>query len=99
MPSDFNLENKSLFYFKYSDENLFNFEEINSILSAYIYLSKPFPDCFVEKDLAIVIQNRICNIIESILANKYYNPYLDMKNEETSEKSFENSSINKDFDN
>jgi len=57
LPPEYNLENKSLFNVKYSDESLGNLEEINSILSSYIYLSNPFPNLFVEKDLAIAMQN------------------------------------------
>ncbi len=99
LPADYNLENKSLFHVKYSDENLGNLEEINNILSSYIYLSNPFPNLFVEKDLAIVIQNRICNIIDSIIGNKFYNPYVAMNNEEVKEKNFGSSTLNQDFDN
>jgi hypothetical protein len=71
-----------------NDLNLF--EDIHNTLEIYIWLSYKYEKEFVERELAKVLKDRTCKIIESIVQHKSFNIFSDIRSENSEEYEDEN---------
>jgi hypothetical protein len=66
------------------------FEDIHNTLEIYIWLSYKYEKEFVERELAKVLKDRTCKIIESIVQYKSFNIFSDIRNDNSEEFEEEN---------
>lgn len=82
----------------YNEKEIFKLEEAEAILSAYLWLSSHYPDIFTEKDLAIVLKEKICIIIQCHLENRYYLPKEELRTQSVKENPLSQEGIMSNFD-
>ena len=78
-------------------------EEIHNSLEVYIWLSYKYEIEFIERELARILKDRVCKIIDSIIEKQYFDSFADLKtenagtNERKTNKLIDDLSIKEDF--
>jgi hypothetical protein len=69
------------------------FESIHNSLEVYIWLSYKFEIEFVERELARILKDKVCRIIDSIIEKQAFDNWKDLKSESSSSYSSEFSNL------
>ena len=85
LPANYHLDNKIFNQKIYKMTDLELFENIHNSLEVYIWLSYKFEVEFIERELARILKDKICKIIDSIIEKQAFDSWKDMKSEAKSE--------------
>lgn len=85
MPENFHLDNHLFKKLNYEKDDLDLYESIHNVLEIYIFLSHHYKVEFQETDLAMVLKERVCKIIDSIIQDENFDLDSDLKREYTNE--------------
>ncbi len=89
LPANYHLDNKIFTQNTYKMTDLNFFEDIHNSLEVYIWLSYKFEIEFVERELARILKDRVCKIIDSIIEKQAFDNWKDLKSESGSSHSSE----------
>ena len=59
------------------------FEDIHNSLEVYIWLSYKYEIEFIERELARILKDRVCKIIDSIIEKQYFDSWADIRSDNT----------------
>ena len=103
LPANYHLDNQLFTKINYRMTDLNFMEEIHNSLEVYIWLSYKYEIEFIERELARILKDRVCKIIDSIIEKQYFDSFADLKtenagtNERKTNKLIDDLSIKEDF--
>jgi hypothetical protein len=86
LPSNYHLDNLIFNKITYRHFELNFYEDIHNSLEIYIWLSYKYEVEFVERELARVLKDRACKIIDSIIEKQAFDSSKDIRSEDNKKK-------------
>lgn len=83
LPANYHLDNAIFNKKVYNIADLNFYEDVHCSLETYVWLSYKYEIEFVERELARVLKDRVCKIIDSIIEKQAYDNSRDIRNETT----------------
>lgn len=87
LPANYHLDNKIFTQNTYKMSDLNFFESVHNSLEVYIWLSYKFEIEFIERELARMLKERVCKIIDSIIEKQAFDNWNDLRSEKESTQS------------